>query len=285
MTLSICIFAHNEEKLLPDCIGALDRAANGHAYQAHILVNGCTDQTAIVANSLAAVDDRLNVHELPVADKANAWNDYVFRIARGASAHIFLDADIRPSENAFSALLETLQENPNAYAAAALPASGRSRRQWTTDIFLKRHLSGNLYALTEKAIQEFRNKSLQLPFGAKGEDGLIAYLLLTDFCCGRDDSHDDRIATSETATFEFDSLGLNISDLKTYHKRLIRYSERYFQKQILYRLLKNGSAQDMPANIYDIYLPSAISSMRPRIDPINFWYDFATLKRLRAANQ
>ncbi len=284
MTLSICIFAHNEEALLPYCIGALDSAANGEAYRAHILVNGCTDQTAMVANSLAAADRRLVVHELPIADKANAWNDYVFRIAPTASAHIFLDADIRPSENSMKALRKTLHDHPRAYAAAALPGSGRSQKRWITNLFLKRHLSGNLYALSQTAIEEFRNRSLYLPFGAKGEDGLIAYLLLTDFHCGKDDSHDDRIATSEKATFEFDSLMFNLSDLRTYHKRLIRYSERYFQKQILYRLLKNGSANDLPDNIYDIYQPSAVSLMKPRIDPVNFWYDLVTLKRLKSSN-
>ena len=281
MTLSICIFAHNEERRLPDCIGALDRAANGQAYQGHILLNGCTDQTGAVAKSLAAIDQRLTVHELPIADKANAWNDYVFRVAPAAAAHIFIDGDITPSENAIAALAQTLRAHPQAYAAAALPASGRSRRQWTTKLYLERHLSGNLYALSSTALAAFRERALHLPFGAKGEDGLIAYLLLTDLNGGRNDSHDERIAVSDTATFEFQSLGLNAPDLKTYHRRLMRYSERHFQKYVLYKCLKQGGAQALPDSIYDIYTPNVLSSLKPRLDPVNYWYDLATLQRLR----
>lgn len=283
MTLSVCIFAHNEERLLPECIGALDRAAAGAQYAAHILVNGCTDHTGDVATSLAAADSRLTVHTLPVADKANAWNDYVYRLAPEASAHIFIDGDVKPSKNAISELAATLAANPRAYAAAALPATGRSRRQWTTRLYLDRHLSGNLYALSDEALQAFRKRDLHLPFGAKGEDGLIAYLLLTNLEGGEDDSHGERIAVADGATFEFQSLLLNTQDLRTYHRRLMRYSERHFQKQLLYPLLKRAGVQALPESVYEIYTPDALASLKPRTHPLHYWYDIATLKRLRRA--
>lgn len=281
MTLSVCIFAHNEERLLPECIGALDRAAAGAQYAAHILVNGCTDHTDDVATSLASADSRLTVHTLPVADKANAWNDYVYRLAPEASAHIFIDGDVKPSKNAISELAATLAANPRAYAAAALPATGRSRRQWTTRLYLDRHLSGNLYALSDEALQAFRKRDLHLPFGAKGEDGLIAYLLLTNLEGGEDDSHGERIAVADGATFEFQSLLLNTQDLRTYHRRLMRYSERHFQKQLLYSLLKRAGVQVLPESVYEIYTPDALASLKPRTHPLYYWYDIATLKRLR----
>ena len=281
MTLSVCIFAHNEERLLPECIGALDRAAPDVPYTVHILVNGCTDHTGEVAISLAAADSRLTVHTLPVADKANAWNDYVYRLAPQSDAHIFIDGDVKPSENAIRALAETLAEHPHAYAAAALPATGRSRRQWTTQLYLDRHLSGNLYALSGKALQAFRNRNLHLPFGAKGEDGLIAYLLLTDLQGGENDSHDERITVSDGATFEFQSLRLNALDLQVYHRRLLRYSERHFQKQTLYPLLKKAGVQALPESIYEIYTPEAFAAFKPRAHPLYYFYDRVTLKRLR----
>jgi len=280
MTVSVCIFAHNEERLLPECVDALDSAAAGAPYAVHILVNGCTDHTGDVATSLAAADARLTVHTLPVADKANAWNDYVQRLAPKADAHVFIDGDVKPSKNAISELAATLAAHPRAYAAAALPATGRSRRQWTTNLYLDRHLSGNLYALSHEALHAFRTRDLHLPYGAKGEDGLIAYLLLTDLEGGEDDSHDERVVVSDRATFEFHSLLLNVHDLKTYHRRLKRYSERHFQKQALYPLLKRAGVQAMPESIYEIYTPEALARLKPRTHPLYYLYDRATLSRL-----
>jgi len=282
MSLSICIFAYNEERFLPYCIGALDAAAAGAPYHAHILVNGCTDDTFHVARSLASADPRITVHELPVGDKANAWNEYVFRIAPEASAHIFLDGDIIPSPNAIEALNILLRDNPDAYGAAALPVTGRSQRKWAARVYVNKYLSGNLYALNEKSLINFRRLNLHLPFGAKGEDGLITYILLTDFLGGEDDSHQNRIVIGEDATFEFESLRLNWRDIKLYHRRLQRYSERHFQKKILYALLKENGLNIMPDTIYDIYTIARIEKLHPRAHPLDFIYDLSTLRRLRS---
>lgn len=285
MSVSVCIFARNEERLLPSCIGSLARAGLGADDKAHILVNGCTDNTRMIASTLGAADDRIETHELPVGDKANAWNEYVHRLADpSVKTHVFIDADVQASEGAISALSDALDHAPDAYAAAALPAAGRSRRNWAMALLVNNYLSGNLYALSGAAITAFRNKNLRLPFGAKGEDGLITYLLLTDFKGGEDDSHRDHIVIAEDATFEFDSLAINLRDIKLYGRRLRRYSERHFQKQILYRLLKTHGVKAMPDSISEIYTPGNLAQLRPRLDPVNVWFDLATLRSLRANN-
>ena len=284
--LSVCIFARNEERLLPLCVGALDAAGLGVGDAVHILVNGCTDGTAATARALASADRRIIVHELPVGDKANAWNEYVHRLADpNAAAHVFIDGDVRASAGAVAALADALAAALESRAAAALPAAGRSRRGWARRLLTRPYLSGNLYALSAAAVAEFRRAELRLPFGAKGEDGLIAYLLLTDLKGGEDDSRSERIVTAEDATFEFDSLRASLRDLGIYRRRLRRYSERHFQKKILYRLLKNHGAAAMPDSIYEIYTRETLAELRPRLDPVNFWLDAATLRRLRARAQ
>ena len=282
MTLSICIFAYNEERLLPHSIGALDAAAAGIPYHTHILVNGCTDDTLLVAKSMASADPRITVHELPVGDKANAWNEYVFRIAPESSAHIFLDGDIIPSANAIAALGKSLHDHPDAYGAAALPITGRSQNRWAARLYANKYLSGNLYALSDKALAIFRQQDLRLPFGAKGEDGLITYIFLTDFQGGEDDSCQNRIVVSDEATFEFESLKLKWHDVKIYHRRLQRYSERHFQKNILYRILKKHGLKAMPDNVSELYTLDRIAQLRPRQHPLDYIYDRSTLIRLRS---
>lgn len=282
MSLSICIFAYNEATLLPRCIAALDAAAAGSAYRAHIVVNGSKDDTGSIAQTFSSADERIQAHLLPVADKANAWNDYVYRIAGDEDTHIFLDGDIQPSAGAFKALAESLQQSPCAYGAAALPAAGRSQQQWAKTLLVNHYFSGNLYAFSGNALMEFRKRKIRLPFGAKGEDGLLTYLLLTDLKGGPDDSHKHRVAIAEDATFEFDSLRPRRSDVMLYHRRLIRYSERHAQKQILYALLKKHGISALPDVIYDIYTEENLKTVKPRTDPINFIYDLITIKKLKS---
>lgn len=282
MVWSVCIFAHNEERLLPQCLKALDAAAAGGEYVVHIMENGSSDQTASVARTFAAADPRINAHHLSLGDKSNAWNEYVHRVAGDAEMHVFIDGDVRPSANSFKALNEAFQASPQSYAAAALPATGRSRKSWAARLFLNSYLSGNLYAVRGTAARLIRERNIRLPIGSVGEDGILSYLMLTDLKGGRDDSHKERIAVATDAFFEFDSLQINARDLQIYRRRLRRYSRRYFQTQILYAMLKEGGVGAMPEKIESIYTPQSLAGLRPRLDPVNYFVDREMLKRLRA---
>jgi glycosyltransferase involved in cell wall biosynthesis len=279
---SICIFACNEERLLPRCLAALERARGGGNYVVHVMENGSTDDTARVAREAADDDERLRVHELAVGDKASAWNEYVHGVAPKADMHVFIDGDIRPAAGAFEALARALESSPHAYAAAALPASGRSQRAWRERLEREHYLSGNLYALRGTTIDLFRERAIRLPAGAVGEDGLLSYLFVTDLKAGRDDSHRERIAVAEDAFFEFDSLKANPRDLAIYMKRLKRYSLRHFQKQVLYARLKEQGVAGLPRDINEIYTADVVARLAPRLDPVNHFVDRATLNRLRA---
>ena len=281
MTWSVCIFAHNEERLLPRCLGALEGAAAGEEYVVHILENGSTDETMRVARAFAAADPRAHVHQLAVADKANAWNEYVHRIAGDADMHIFIDGDIQPSQGAFKSLRFAFEGTPEAYGAAALPASGRSRRAWARRLILRRYLSGNLYALSGRALTMLREREIRMPHGAVGEDGILSYILLTDLKGGRDDSHRERIAIAAGAFFEYESLGLNARDLATLWTRMRRYSKRHFQVQVLYPLLKARGLSAMPDSIDEIYTGKAVEGLRPRLDPRHLYVDVKTIAGIK----
>lgn len=282
MVSSVCIFAHNEEKHLPRCIEALDGAAAGSDYVVHILENGSKDQTALMARAFSAADDRIHVHRLPIADKANAWNEYIHRIADPADIHIFIDADVVAWRGAFRAFALAFEASKNALGAAGLPTSGRSRRQWTARLFNDRCLSGNLYALSGKALDLMRAREIRMPIGLIGEDGLLSYLLRTDLKGGSEDTHRERIAIATGAFFEFESLGLNVRDLNVYRRRLRRYSLRYFQDEILYAILKGQGVGAMPEYIEDIFTADSVARLSPRRDFQNYFIDLQVLNELKA---
>ena len=282
MTWSICIFAHNEALLLPQCLAALEAASNGSPFVAHVLENGSTDNTYEIAKTFSKLDERIHAHQLAVGDKSNAWNEYVHRLSGDADMHIFIDGDVRPSPGAFTSLANAFNANPNAYGAAALPASGRSRKDWATRLFEEHYISGNLYALSRDAIQKIRTMPFRFPFGSVGEDGLLTYALLTDLKGYENDTHKDRIAVATDAFFEFDSLSVNPHDLKIYYNRLKRYSKRYVQNNIMYPILKRDGLAALPETIDAIFTLDALNSVKPRNDMRNFIIDRMTLHQLKA---
>jgi len=281
MSWSVCIFAHNEATLLPQCLAALDSAAAGGDYVVHVMENGSTDKTAEAARAFSCLDSRVHVHELPVSDKANAWNDYVYRAADSAEMHIFIDGDVRPAKGSFRAFATAFDRSPRAYGAAALPSSGRSRKDWTTRLYENHYLSGNLYALSGEALAKIREQKFRFPFGTVGEDGLLTYLLLTDLQGYDDDSQSDRIAIASGAFFEFDSLGFTPHDVKIYTNRLKRYSRRYVQNHIMYPVLKRHGIGVLPEHIDTIFTKTALAKITPRNDPVNFFIDHLMLRALR----
>lgn len=267
---------------MPRCLAALDGAAAGGDYVVHVLENGSRDETARVARAIAAADPRIRVHELALADKSNAWNEYAHRIAGEADMHVFIDGDIQPSRAAFKSLAFAFEGSPRAYAAAALPTAGRSRKAWAARLFREHYLSGNLYAISGKALSIFRERNIRLPVGSVGEDGLLSYVFVTDFKGGTDDTHRDRIAVAAGAFFEFDPLGANLRDLAIYRRRLKRYSKRYFQNEILYALLKEKGLAALPDRISEIYTAENVARLAPRFELPNYFVDRETLRGLRS---
>ena len=281
MGVCVCVFTNDEGQSLPDCIRSLYFAGLDAHDKIHILTKGCGDDVVSLAYMLTTADSRITVHELPISDSANAWNDYVHRIADcSIPVHIFIDASVKASAGTLLAFDRAMQNAPDSYAGAALPVTGRSRRKWATQLLKHHYLSKHLYALSNTAISEFREKNIYLPFEAHGTDGLLSYLLLTNMSGGADDSHDNRITMVEEATFEFTSLMPNFHDVKRYWKRLTHYSKRHLQNQILYRILKKQGVGAMPNTINEIYTPATLASLRPRLDIVNFWFDIATLRQL-----
>lgn len=284
MAWSICIFAHNEERLLPQCLSALTDAAVGGEYQVHVMENGSTDNTVKAAKAFTSVDDRIHLHELAIGDKSNAWNEYVHHTADiDADMHIFIDGDVQPSKGAFKALAMAFERNPEAYGAAALPADGRSRKAWTARLMKEHYISGNLYALSGEALRKIREQDFRFPIGAVGEDGLLTYTLLTDLKGFEDDQHRNRIAIAAGAFFEFQSLTLRPDDLVLYWGRLKRYSQRYIQNQIMYPLLKREGIGMLPDTIDTLLIESELDKVMPRRKPLDFLVDCYMLKKLSEA--
>jgi hypothetical protein len=285
MAWSVCIFARDHEHELPRCLAALDDAGAGPDTIVNVIDYGSRDGTALVARTLAAADPRVRVHELALADKAHAWNDYVHRLAGDAETHVFIDACAWPSKGALKALALALRSSSRAYAAAGIPGAGRSRKKWTARLLSEHYISSPLYAVRGSALEMFRQREIYLPIGLIGEDGLLSYIFVTDFEGGENDTRRARIAIACGAFFEFDELCLNAGDVATLLARLKRNSLRYFQNELLYALLKEKGLAAMPDRIDALCTAENLARLAPRAEIASYVIDRMTLRGLASSRR
>ena len=125
--ISVCVFAHNEERHIARCLASLPSAMGAEPVRVHVLANGCSDRTVDTARAIPRSD--VVVLDLPVGDKANAWNTYVHETAPQALHHVFIDGDCRAAPSALQWLVNALAAAPAPNAAAAVPGAGRSQRR------------------------------------------------------------------------------------------------------------------------------------------------------------
>jgi cellulose synthase/poly-beta-1,6-N-acetylglucosamine synthase-like glycosyltransferase len=120
-SVTVIIPAHNEEQALPSTLTSLmDQDFAGHL-RIVVVPNGCDDRTAEVARSFTAkARERgfeLLVAELSEGCKPKALNHGDLQVIPD-SIRIYLDADIRLSPNAISAVARELRDGTGIHCAA-----------------------------------------------------------------------------------------------------------------------------------------------------------------------
>src|SRR5690242_10357698 len=86
----IGVFAVNESRTIRSCVGALDRACEGHTARISVLLNGITDNSTQILKSLKLLHASLEVYLFPEADKATAINEFLYSIRDCAAKVHFL---------------------------------------------------------------------------------------------------------------------------------------------------------------------------------------------------
>lgn len=150
MKISIGILAHNESALISLMLKSLFQQdllqkpnSNITSIEIFIIPNGCTDNTAEVAQkTLAILSDQYHlslkvkwhIKEIQQPGKSNAWNVYIHSFSASDADYIFLmDSDIELLETTtLSSMINTLEKYPDAWVSVDRPIK---------DITLKSHLN------------------------------------------------------------------------------------------------------------------------------------------------
>ncbi|MEN8215220.1 MAG: glycosyltransferase [Pseudomonadota bacterium] len=128
--ISIIIPAHNEEKVIGRCLTNLLQGLNPEEAEIIVVCNGCTDQTAKLVQSTAAVQ----LIETPVASKANALN-LGDEQAKGFP-RIYIDADIQISGEDVKKLAQELKKDTLLAASPVMRVEFKGR-SWSIKAFYK----------------------------------------------------------------------------------------------------------------------------------------------------
>jgi glycosyltransferase involved in cell wall biosynthesis len=278
--ICIAVLAHNEERRIALCLGSLPLGDADTVI--HVLVNGSTDQTAAIARKIAASTSNVIVHDWPKGGKARSWNRFVFdELTETHNVHLFCDGDAEICDGALAALTQSLQDNPYANAASALPMNGRSATSYRAAMRREHGLFGDLYALRGDFLKRMRAQNLRLPDDLVGDDGLICALAKTDL--GHEDGWDDRrVVVCEGAGFLCEPASLlRPASWRMQYRRMINYSVRHFQNRMISKIMRAPGSVGLPGNLSALYA-RALADAQPRKSLPFWWFDRLALARMRA---
>lgn len=273
----ICVFAHNEQRLIGSCLDSLPLGEPSIAVA--VVVNGSTDGTAAVVRRYEGRGVRLV--EYGEGGKSRSWNRFILDEAPRAGTFVFVDGDARVLPGSVEALAHCLRENPGVNAAAGMPRNGRRAAEYRRLLRNEGGLFGDLYALSGAFVERLRESGLRLPEDLVGDDSLIGALAHTDLG-GDADWEDERVFACEKAGFLCEPNTLHPMSLRMQSKRMVSYAVRHFQNRMISAIMRESGPHDIPshmANIYDGWLPR----MKPRLSPVWYWFDRRALARMRAA--
>lgn len=197
LSVDLAIFAHNEAAGIAKTIAALAQQTiheiTDFDFRILVLANGCTDDTAKVAQQALTengLGQKAKVHDLAKGGKSRTWNRFVHDFSRESSAIlVFCDADILlPDADALVKLAQGLAMHPHLRAITSRPvkdlhhfegrlnltermiaAGGGTLDNWQEAI------CGQLYGLRTEIARSF-----WLPAGLPVEDGFVRAMVLTD---------------------------------------------------------------------------------------------------------
>lgn len=281
-TWSVAIFAHNEESRILACLRSILEASAGRSMHTYVLANGCHDRTEAIVRTFALTHPSITLVSLELGDKAGAWNHFVHEIAPDGKVCFFVDGDVRVERGSLRALSDALQTAPEANAAAAVPAAGRSR-EFLQQLVCDRHLLlGNLYAVQGDFVRRARAAGARLPVGYIGDDGLVTSLAKWNL----DPTGpfvDALVLPCPAARFSYTGFSIwRAGDWRRYWRRLVRYSLRHYQHQLLKPLLIEGGLVAMPATVTELYQrqAGALRHCRPRLGP-TLLFDMIAIAQMR----
>ncbi len=254
---AICVFASREGSRIRDCLSAL-RAATSEwpSVQLTVVVNGAAPATAAAAR--AALSDWTHparVAEIPLGDKANAWNQYTHGLRPDARWHLFVDGYVVPEPTGLITLRTRCEAAPpDQTAATGMPAGEHAGAAQMRE-FVTRHggVLGGLHALRGEFVERLVARGLFQPWGLYRGDGLIGSWLCHDLDPRANRWDKQHIIPVPEAAW----LGERLSpwsprDLLTHWRRMQRQAQGRMENRAIKDIIYREGYEGLPESARDL---------------------------------
>ena len=180
-TITVCILAYNEQTHIANTIKHIIEGNKDIEYNLKVYANGCTDDTVKIVKELENVYSNLELRDIKIASKPNAWNT-AFK-ENTSNILMFSDADVVLESGSIKVLHNHLNDNDNIVATTCqytphkegLPFEKRLTGFMQLPIE-QDYLSGHFYAIKRSFFDETFKK-----YGITGiHDGVVGEDLFVD---------------------------------------------------------------------------------------------------------
>jgi len=278
----VMVLAYNEERKIVECLDSIYAADPTRQFEIFVMANGCTDRTEDIVREYGRKHKGVHLVSIKMPDYCNAWNVFIHETAAqhlpDSQIYFFLDGDCRVHPGSMSEMARALAAHETAHAAGSIPVSGHNRDHDAKIMLEGRTFVANLYALKGDFVRRLQQKSVRLPVGLEGDDGLIGALVKWDLDPRSNEFDNQRVVTCAKAGFDFDPVSrTSYRALRTYWRRLIRYGRRRYEFQLLGPILKEKGLAGIPKHISEIYGEAKHLKLR--------WQGYRTIPNLIALRQ
>ncbi len=248
---SVAVFAHNEERHIARCLESLTWATREPGrIQVKVLINGSTDQTEKIVREWAESHPNVEPVVIPVGDKANAWNTYVYSGLSFDRNHYFLDGDCWLPPCTLEVLEEEFAvDSPSCVAPLPFNVSNSLR-----EFLIGRSLPcGTMYGLSGDFLRRLTADHIRMPVGFIGDDNLVASLVKSDL--------DDRFGDFQHSRVRIvDRIGpvanrpspMSREARRLMRRRLRRYALRRVQRELLNAHIQESGVRSLPATAKEL---------------------------------
>jgi hypothetical protein len=260
---SIAIFSSREtpEALHATLAGALAAAPSDAVID--LLVNGNRDLSRLLAEHVRSLglgpgSPIVRVWDIPLRDKAHAWNQHIHHIWRGKGNAFYIDGYVCLKPGAIESLSESLRENGDALGGTGLPSTGKSAKNLRELIAGQGGFHGNFCCLTGYAMEQFRARGIRLPLGIYRTDSTIGSILSfgLDPASHRWDSR-RFIAVAQDATWKTDpKRWWRMSDVKATFRRMLRQAQGRLENLAVrdHLSVRKLDPAALPASVHELVL-------------------------------
>lgn len=228
--------------------------------QVDLIVNGnlkLADEAAqwLMVHKTCSPHRRIRLWFIPVADKGNAWNQYVHHIWEGESLVYFIDGYVRLQPDAIQCMNQVMAEHPAALGGTGIPSVGRATPQLKAQMLQYGGFHGNFCCIRGAALAELKARRIFIPVGMYRVDSLMGGMLMFGLRPSLAIWDPSRIAVAHDASWWVDEKHWwRWRDVKAKLKQLVRQAQGRAENLAVKHLFESQKAdpEHLPTTVQQL---------------------------------